>query len=89
MQDVDIEDDGGTDPTEARVFDTVIQGLENDYPAEKLSEISTSFCFICLLHLANERGLKIESGEKQLDVEDMDERGVSSIWNLQVSYTCS
>jgi condensin complex subunit 2 len=25
-----------------------------------MSEISTSFCFICLLHLANEQGLKIE-----------------------------
>ncbi len=25
-----------------------------------MSEISTSFCFICLLHLANEEGLKIE-----------------------------
>jgi condensin complex subunit 2 len=89
LQDIDIEDDGGTDPKEARVFDTVIQGLEREYPADKLSEISTSFCFICLLHLANERGLKIESGEKQLDVEEMDERGVSSIWNLQVSHTHS
>lgn len=26
-----------------------------------MSEISTSFCFICLLHLANEQGLKIEA----------------------------
>ena len=26
-----------------------------------MSEISTSFCFICLLHLANEEGLKIET----------------------------
>lgn len=26
-----------------------------------MEEISTSFCFICLLHLANERGLKIEA----------------------------
>lgn len=25
-----------------------------------MSEISTSFCFICLLHLANEQGLEIE-----------------------------
>ena len=25
-----------------------------------MEEISTSFCFICLLHLANERGLKLD-----------------------------
>lgn len=26
-----------------------------------MSEISTSFCFICLLHLANEKGLRIQT----------------------------
>jgi condensin complex subunit 2 len=26
-----------------------------------MAEISTSFCFICLLHLANEEGLRIET----------------------------
>jgi condensin complex subunit 2 len=31
------------------------------YPQEKMEEISTSFCFICLLHLANEKGLRIQS----------------------------
>ena len=37
-----------------------------------MSEISTSFCFICLLHLANEEGLRIETarfdGQEGLDV---------------------
>ncbi|KAI0031273.1 condensin complex subunit 2/barren, partial [Vararia minispora EC-137] len=61
--DTDGEGDGGTDPKEARVFDRVLQGLENEYPEDKMSEISTSFCFICLLHLANERGLKIDARE--------------------------
>lgn len=28
-----------------------------------MEEISTSFCFICLLHLANEQGLKLDVGE--------------------------
>lgn len=28
-----------------------------------MEEISTSFCFICLLHLANEEGLRIQSGD--------------------------
>lgn len=27
-----------------------------------MEEISTSFCFICLLHLANEEGLKLDTG---------------------------
>lgn len=49
-----------TDPAEAREFTSVISGLRTQYPKEKLDEISTSFCFICLLHLANERGLKIQ-----------------------------
>jgi condensin complex subunit 2 len=29
-----------------------------------MDEISTSFCFICLLHLANEQGLKLEVTER-------------------------
>ncbi|CAE6482102.1 unnamed protein product [Rhizoctonia solani] len=52
-----------TDPTEAREFTSVVSNLRTQYPKEKLDEISTSFCFICLLHLANERGLKIQVGE--------------------------
>jgi condensin complex subunit 2 len=50
-----------TDPNEARVFGEVVAGLERAYPKDKLEEISTSFCFICLLHLANERGLRVDS----------------------------
>ena len=29
-----------------------------------MADISTSYCFICLLHLANEQGLVIENQEK-------------------------
>lgn len=36
-----------------------------------MEEISTSFCFICLLHLANEQGLKLESSVVE-DVYDGD-----------------
>lgn len=59
-----------------------------------MEEISTSFCFICLLHLANERGLKIEVGGDHIipddDAEAMDEtqveerRRVGDIWSLNV-----
>lgn len=54
-----------------RTFDTVIQDLRTTYPTDKMSEISTSFCFICLLHLANEEGLQIETA--RFDGRDGDE----------------
>ncbi|WWC59441.1 uncharacterized protein I303_101997 [Kwoniella dejecticola CBS 10117] len=44
-----------------KTFDNIITSLRSSYPSDKMSEISTSFCFICLLHLANEEGLKIET----------------------------
>jgi condensin complex subunit 2 len=48
-----------------------------------MEEISTSFCFICLLHLANEQGLKLESDSVlQMDVEG--ERKVGDIWDVKV-----
>ena len=57
-----------------------------------MTDISTSFCFICLLHLANERGLKIEVGEddddvmqNSLDQMDSDETRVGDLWGLKVS----
>ncbi|WFD26102.1 hypothetical protein MNAN1_001077 [Malassezia nana] len=45
---------------EAQSFDTVLTKLEDMYPPKKYEEISTSFCFICLLHLANEEELAID-----------------------------
>lgn len=48
-------------PADPRVFSSVVDSLQNAYPSDKLSDISTSYCFICLLHLCNERGLRIES----------------------------
>lgn len=49
-----------------RKFTDVVRSLDSVYPEKTLADISTSFCFICLLHLANERGLKIE-GNNALD----------------------
>ena len=59
-----------------------------------MEEISTSFCFICLLHLANERGLKIEPGAGEVvdptmgvdldDGRDAIGKSVSDIWGLQI-----
>ena len=47
------------DAHEATSFGRVLGELPAVYPKQKLEEISTSFCFICLLHLANEEGLAI------------------------------
>lgn len=54
-----------TDPSQPSTFNNVISGLRTKYSKDKMEEISTSFCFICLLHLANERGLKLEVGESE------------------------
>ncbi|BGP52003.1 hypothetical protein JCM10450v2_007974 [Rhodotorula kratochvilovae] len=38
----------------------VVSNLRKQYPKDKMDEISTSYMFICLLHLANEKGLRIQ-----------------------------
>ena len=42
-------------------FTDVINGLQSVYPTQQMADISTSYCFICVLHLANEKGLVIEN----------------------------
>ncbi|KAG8623225.1 hypothetical protein KVT40_008201 [Elsinoe batatas] len=44
-------------------FTEVMNNLQHVYPKQQMQDISTSYCFIALLHLANERGLVIENGE--------------------------
>ncbi|KAA8906399.1 condensin complex subunit 2/barren [Sphaerosporella brunnea] len=48
---------------EQRKFTEVINNLRAVYPQKIMADISTSYCFICLLHLANERGLVVEEQE--------------------------
>ncbi|KAG8874705.1 hypothetical protein FRB97_005738 [Tulasnella sp. 331] len=85
-----------TDPKESRQFNTVIDRLSTSYPREKMEEISTSFCFICLLHLANEQGLKLEIDPTKrtakedpttIVVEDEDveaQARIGELWGLKV-----
>lgn len=81
-----------TDPSEGRQFSQVISGLQKSYPKDKMAEISTSFCFICLLHLANEQGLKLQAPSGSIDEDGGDrvsseEQGVGTvadIWSLKV-----
>ncbi|KAK5990402.1 Condensin complex subunit 2 [Cladobotryum mycophilum] len=51
-------------------FTEVMNGLQSVYPKPAMADISTSYCFICLLHLANEKGLVIENtdGLSELDI---------------------
>ncbi|KAI9808233.1 MAG: hypothetical protein M1825_004690 [Sarcosagium campestre] len=44
-------------------FTSVMSNLQTVYPKQAMADISTSYCFICLLHLANEKGLEIASEE--------------------------
>lgn len=57
-----------------------------------MEEISTSFCFICLLHLANEQGLKLESAvkeeEDEIVPEEVIEQKVGDIWDINVRSPC-
>lgn len=85
--------DEGTNPNEPRAFETVLTGLKSLYPPDKLSEISTSFCFICLLHLCNERGLKLRGGIDEDEVpfdepmegdEQTEKEKVGNIWDVKV-----
>ncbi|KIL65564.1 hypothetical protein M378DRAFT_10689 [Amanita muscaria Koide BX008] len=87
--DMDVDDEPSADQTEeGRVFGQVIDGLQKSYPRDKMAEISTSFCFICLLHLANEQGLKLEAGtgvEPSNDGEgEVIGRSVGDIWSLKI-----
>lgn len=47
-------------------FSSIIKQLKTLYTFETLKDLSTSFCFICLLHLANEHGFRIDKDEVNL-----------------------
>ncbi|KZP26620.1 hypothetical protein FIBSPDRAFT_854659 [Athelia psychrophila] len=56
-----------------------------------MEEISTSFCFICLLHLANEQGLQLSNGAMAVQGVSMDadevpstDKQVGSLWDLKI-----
>ncbi|KAL8291330.1 hypothetical protein RQP46_002308 [Phenoliferia psychrophenolica] len=58
------------EPPKPEALVPVIQGLRRAYPADKMAEVSTSFCFICLLHLANENGLRIQTPDAGPERDD-------------------
>ncbi|RKF77988.1 Condensin complex subunit 2 [Golovinomyces cichoracearum] len=50
-------------------FTSAMKHLQKVYPPHDMSDISTSYCFICLLHLANEKGLTIKNTDGLMDLE--------------------
>lgn len=59
-------------------FTEVMNGLQSVYPKQALDDISTSFCFICLLHLANEKGLEIS------EAPDLTELTIKRDWKAEL-----
>ena len=59
-----------TEESSALRFTDVMNGLKRSYAKPALADISTSYCFICLLHLANEKGLSLanERGLEELSI---------------------
>ena len=59
-----------TDEQAPLKFTSVMNKLQQVYPQQAMADISTSYCFICLLHLANEKGLSIDNqpGLEELDI---------------------
>ncbi|KAI0845116.1 barren [Daldinia vernicosa] len=60
-------------------FTEVMNDLQSVYPRSVMDDISTSFCFICLLHLANEKGLVIENTPELLELE------IKRDWSAEVT----
>ncbi|KAK4105495.1 barren [Parathielavia hyrcaniae] len=60
-------------------FTSVMNDLQRVYPRQAMDDISTSFCFICLLHLANEKGLVISK------TEGLEELLIQKDWNAEVA----
>ncbi|KAK0731698.1 condensin complex subunit 2/barren [Lasiosphaeris hirsuta] len=57
---------GGDQPT--LKFTDVMNDLKRVYPKPVMDDISTSYGFICVLHLANEKGLLIEKTADLMDL---------------------
>lgn len=60
-------------------FTEVINDLQKVYPKSVMDDISTSYCFICVLHLANEKGLVIEN------TEHLTELSIRKDWTAEVT----
>ena len=60
-------------------FTNVMNDLQTVYPKPMMEDISTSYCFICLLHLANEKGLVINKAS------NLDELEIRKDWTAEIT----
>lgn len=67
----------GADPTLR--FTSIMNDLQAVYPRQVMDDISTSYCFICLLHLANEKGLIITK------TEGLNELDIRKDWSAEIT----
>ena len=51
-------------------FTSILQSLPKSLPKNQLEDLSVPLCFICLLELANKKGLQIEAKGKELVIND-------------------
>ncbi|CAM1506557.1 Fc.00g061980.m01.CDS01 [Cosmosporella sp. VM-42] len=67
------------DDQPALKFTSAMNDLQGVYPKAIMDDISTSYCFICLLHLANEKGLVIEKSP------DLTELSIRKDWTAEIT----
>ncbi|PKS06676.1 hypothetical protein jhhlp_007427 [Lomentospora prolificans] len=60
-------------------FTDIVNDLQSVYPKQAMDDISTSYCFICLLHLANEKGLVITK------TPELTELNIKKDWTAEIS----
>ncbi|KAH8890870.1 barren [Thozetella sp. PMI_491] len=60
-------------------FTEMMNDLKKVYSKPAMDDISTSFCFIALLHLANEKGLVIEK------TQELDELNIRKDWTAEIT----
>ena len=60
-------------------FTDVMNNLQTVYPKAVMNDISTSYCFISLLHLANERGLVITT------TPELTELNIRKDWTAEIT----
>ena len=60
--------DGGKGKGVEKSFQQTINELPQSIPPKELSDVSVPYCFICLLHLANEKGFEILPSEQGNDL---------------------
>ncbi|ODV87724.1 hypothetical protein CANARDRAFT_25953 [[Candida] arabinofermentans NRRL YB-2248] len=62
------EPEKGKEDAKEIKFTELVNGVGQKYSKEMKAELSTSFCFICMLHLANEHGFSIEGNGDYSDL---------------------